>query len=592
MTNLERLSALRERMKTENIDAYIIASADPHISEYLPDRYKNIEWISGFTGSAGTLAITADFAGLWTDSRYFVQATEQLIGKGFELVKLKVQGAAEYAEWLSETLSKGATVAFDGKLASIAIAQQLKETLEPKEIQVRGDLDLIDGIWEDRPDLPKEKAYLLSEDITGKSTVKKIKELQQILQKKGADFHLVSSLDDISWIFNIRGADVKCNPVVLSFALFSKANVKLFIDSEKLNKDSVQELVSSGVSIHPYEAIENAIQNIPANSSVFIDPKRNCFSYYSLIPESCKKIEALNPSTVLKAIKNEVELSHTRETMIKDGAALTRFFFWLEQHLGKEEISEMTVAIKLKEFRSEQAGFVGESFDTIAGYKEHGALPHYKAIPESDTTLETNGLLLIDSGGQYTSGTTDITRVVSLGKITDNERKDYTLVLKAMIEGSTTYFPVGTKGYQIDAITRKPLWDYYRNYGHGTGHGVGFFLNVHEGPQVFNSANIDIAIEANMITSIEPGLYREGRYGIRIENLVASHLDKNSVFGQFMNFETLTLCYIETSLIDKSLLASNHIEWLNNYHSEVYNKVSPLLNEEESAWLKSKTAAI
>jgi len=329
MTNIERLSALRERMKAENIDAYIIASADPHISEYLPDRYKNIEWISGFTGSAGTLAITADFAGLWTDSRYFVQATEQLAGTGFELVKLKVQGAAEYAEWLSETLSKDATVAFDGKLASIAIAQQLKGNLEPKGIKVRGDVDLIDGIWENRPDLPKEEAYLLSEDITGKSTVEKIKEVQEAIQKKGADFHLVSSLDDISWIFNIRGSDVKCNPVVLSFALFSKIDVKLFIDSEKLSKESIEELMNAGVSIHPYNSIEDAIQNIPANSSIFLDPKRNCFSYYALIPTSSTKIEALNPSTVLKAVKNEVELSHTRQTMIKDGAALSRSFFWL-----------------------------------------------------------------------------------------------------------------------------------------------------------------------------------------------------------------------------------------------------------------------
>ena len=592
MTNLERLSALREGMKSENIDAYIIASADPHISEYLPDRYKNIEWISGFTGSAGTLAITKDFAGLWTDSRYFVQATDQLTGTGFELVKLKVQGAAEYAEWLSESLPEGATVAFDGKLASIAMAHQLKDTLEPKGIRVKSDVDLINDIWNNRPGLPKEEAYLLSEEITGKSVAEKIKEVRQILQKKEADFHLISSLDDISWIFNIRGADVKCNPVVLSFAIISKTDVRLFIDAEKLSKESIQELMNAGVSIHSYDSIEGAIKTIPENSSIFIDPKRNCFSYYALIPESCKKIEGLNPSTILKAVKNNVELSLTRETMIKDGAALTRFFFWLEQNLGKERISEMTVAIKLKEFRSEQAGFVGDSFDTIAGYKEHGALPHYKAITESDATLEDKGLLLIDSGGQYTSGTTDITRVISLGKATDEERKDYTLVLKAMIEGSRAYFPVGTKGYQIDAITRKPLWDHFRNYGHGTGHGVGFFLNVHEGPQVFNSANIDIAIEADMITSIEPGLYREGHYGIRIENLVASHLDQSTPFGQFMSFETLTLCFIETSLIDKDLLGSNHIEWLNSYHSEVYSKISPLLNEEESAWLKFKTAAI
>jgi len=592
MTTNEKLSALREGMKNENIDAYIIALADPHISEYLPDHYKNIEWISGFTGSAGTLVITAEFAGLWTDSRYFVQAAEQLKDSGFELVKLKAQGAAEYANWLTVTLSKENTVAFDGKLVPVTIAQQLKLDLEPKGIKIKGDIDLISSLWTDRSDLPNSKAYLLPDKVTGKSTSEKIKEIQQILKKKGASTHLVSSLDDISWIFNIRGADVKCNPVVLSFALFNADKVWLFIDAEKLSDENKKELRDAGVSISPYQDIEKAIKSIPVNSSVYIDPKRNCYSYYTLIPESCKKIEGTNPSTFLKAIKNATELSHTRETMVKDGVALSRFFYWLEKHLGKEKIAETTVALKLKEFRAEQNGFVGESFDTIAGYKEHGALPHYKATQESDSILKTNGLLLIDSGGQYTSGTTDITRVVSLGEPTNDERKDYTLVLKAMIEGCTTHFPKGTRGYQIDAITRKPLWDHFRNYGHGTGHGVGFFLNVHEGPHVFNAANIDIAIETNMITSIEPGLYREGHYGIRIENLVVSQLDENTIFGQFISFETLTVCYIETSLIDKSLLEDYHIDWLNEYHNEVYKKISPNLNEEERTWLRIKTEAI
>ena len=592
MTTNEKLSALREGMKNENIDAYIIALADPHISEYLPDHYKNIEWISGFTGSAGTLVITAEFAGLWTDSRYFVQAAEQLKDSGFELVKLKAQGAAEYANWLTVTLSKENTVAFDGKLVPVTIAQQLKLDLEPKGIKIKGDIDLISSLWTDRSDLPNSKAYLLPDKVTGKSTSEKIKEIQQILKKKGASTHLVSSLDDISWIFNIRGTDVKCNPVVLSFALFNADKVWLFIDAEKLSDENKKELRDAGVSISPYQDIEKAIKSIPVNSSVYIDPKRNCYSYYTLIPESCKKIEGTNPSTFLKAIKNATELSHTRETMVKDGVALSRFFYWLEKHLGKEKIAETTVALKLKEFRAEQNGFVGESFDTIAGYKEHGALPHYKATQESDSILKTNGLLLIDSGGQYTSGTTDITRVVSLGEPTNDERKDYTLVLKAMIEGCTTHFPKGTRGYQIDAITRKPLWDHFRNYGHGTGHGVGFFLNVHEGPHVFNAANIDIAIETNMITSIEPGLYREGHYGIRIENLVVSQLDENTIFGQFISFETLTVCYIETSLIDKSLLEDYHIDWLNEYHNEVYKKISPNLNEEERTWLRIKTEAI
>ncbi len=592
MTNLEKLIALREWMQKENIDAYIITSADPHISEYLPDRYKSIEWTSGFTGSAGTLAITANFAGLWTDSRYFVQAAEQLSETGFELVKLKNQGAAEYAEWLRDALKEGDVVAFDGKLAPIAIAKYLKEILETKGIQVLGDIDLLSIVWTDRPSLPTDQAFLLDEKATGKSTQKKLEEVKALLKKSDADFHLISSLDDISWLFNIRGSDVKCNPVVLSFALLSENKTQLFIDKNKLKKEDQIELAKAAVTIEPYEAIENALLNIPSRSKVYVDPKRNCYAYYKLIPESCQIIEATNPSTVLKAVKNEVELAHSHDTMVKDGVALSRFFYWLENTIGKEKITEITIAKKLLEFRKEQIDFVGESFDTIAGYKAHGALPHYKAIPKSDAELTADGLILIDSGGQYRTGTTDITRVISLGNVTSEQQKDYTLVLKSMIEGSSTYFPQGTKGYQIDAITRKPLWDHLRNYGHGTGHGVGFFLNVHEGPQVFNTAAIDIAIDPNMITSIEPGLYREGHYGIRIENLVISQLDKENYFGQFMSFETLTLCYIDTILVDKAFLEPKHINWLNAYHKTVYDKLSVHLNTEEQEWLKEKTRAI
>ena len=592
MTHSEKLSLLRDSMQSAHIDAYIISLADPHISEYLPDRYKNIEWLSGFTGSAGTLVVTADFAGLWTDSRYFVQAADQLKDTGFELVKLKVQGAAEYADWLAEHLSAGTTVAFDGKLVSIAVAQQVITGLERKAITVKTDADLIDPIWTDRPELPKEQAFLITEAQSGKSTTEKVAEVRAAMQKKGVDFHLVSSLDDISWIFNIRGGDVKCNPVVLSFALFSPDRVELFIDKKKLNEQDLAALEQAGIAISDYDGVTNALERIPAGKNVLIDPKRNCFAHFDKIPKRCVKIQDINPSTHLKAIKNKTELKHTRQTMAKDGAALTRFFYWLEQSVGQEEVNEISLAEKLRTFRAEQDGFVGESFDTIAGYRAHGALPHYKAVPESNAVLEKKGLLLVDSGGQYQTGTTDITRVVSLGEATEQEKTDYTLVLKAMIEGSMCSYPAGTRGYQIDAITRKPLWDYQRNYGHGTGHGVGFFLNVHEGPHVFNSAPIDITIEPGMVTSIEPGLYREGEYGIRIENLVASHWTDQTFFGQFMNFETLTLCYIETSLIHQELLDQRHIDWLNAYHQKVYEQVSPLLNAEENQWLARKTQAI
>lgn len=592
MTPFDRLALLRERMKEQNIDAYIIASADPHMSEYLPDRYKNMEWLSGFTGSAGTLAITASFAGLWTDSRYFVQAGEQLAGTGFELVKLKNQGAPEYIDWLAKHLREEMTVGFDGRLMSVAVAKEAIKTLSAKNINVNSDIDLIDDIWENRPSLPAESAYVLDEKTTGKSIVEKISEIRNSLKEKGATAHLVSSLDDISWIFNLRGSDVKCNPVVLSFAIIEQEDVQLFIDRNKLSIEDIDKLHEANVSIQEYDAIEPAITSLPSDGTVFIDPRRNCFTYYSLIPETCTKIEDINPSTFSKAVKNEVELKHTRTTMIKDGVALTKFFYWLENNIQKEEITEITIAEKLKEFRAQQQGFVGESFDTIAGYRSHGALPHYKVTEDSKSTLKTEGLLLIDSGGQYTTGTTDITRVISLGKATADEKRDYTLVLKALIEGSTVHFPSGTKGYQIDAITRKPLWDHFKNYGHGTGHGVGFFLNVHEGPHVFNTANIDIAVLPNMITSIEPGLYVEGQYGIRIENLVASHVDTTSYFGEFQSFETLTLCYIDTSLLLTDLLDTKHRQWLNEYHALVFEKLASFLNSDERAWLENKTMTI
>jgi len=592
MTYSEKLLALRKLMLTKQIDAYIIPSSDPHISEYLPDRYKAIAFLSGFTGSAGTLVVTQHFAGLWTDSRYFVQANEQLEGSGFELVKLKAQGTPEYILWLAEQLKSGDTVAFDGKLASVYIAQQVVAQLQPFKINIDGAVDLLDPIWENRPDLPTAKAFLLDEEISGASTEKKLNAVRQQLANANAQYHLISSLDDIAWLFNIRGSDVKCNPVVLSFVLLSSKDAQLFIDQSKLSATDTQRLSQQGVTLYDYHDLANHLAALPTDGTILIDPKKTCYTVYTQIPRYDRILEGLNPSTKLKAIKNKVEAEHTRQTMVKDGVALTKFFKWLEENVGRGDLSEISIGERLLAFRQEQEGFMNESFDTIAGYRAHGALPHYKATETSNALLKSEGLLLIDSGGQYQTGTTDITRVISLGELTDSEKVDYTLVLKAMIEGCTTIFPVGSKGYQIDAITRKPLWERLRNYGHGTGHGVGFFLNVHEGPQVFNTANIDIAIEEGMITSIEPGLYREGRYGIRIENLVLSIADQESAFGQFMSFETLTLCYIDTHLVDKGLLDQKHIEWLNQYNNMVFERLSPHLNEEERTWLAEKTKII
>ncbi|SFJ17086.1 aminopeptidase P family protein [Myroides guanonis] len=592
MTHIEKLSAIRALMKEQGIDAYIIPSSDPHISEYLPEHYKCISWTSGFTGSAGTLVITLDFAGLWTDSRYFVQGPEQLKGSGFELVKLKVQHAAEYVNWISEKFNNGATVAFDGNLASLAVAHAIKSTLEPLNFTINGHVDLLASIWKGRPELPKTTAYTLPISTTGQSTQSKLDAVRSELKEKRVTAHLISSLDDLAWVLNIRGTDVPCNPVTLGFLYIATDKTVLFIDPSKLESKTVEELNGFGIEIQDYTDVRKTLKSLTASDRILIDPKRTCFAIYDSIPNEVEIVEAMNPSTLLKAIKNDVELQHERQAMINDGVAMTKFFKWVEENVASGTLSEMSIADHLRGLRAEQPGFKDISFDTIAGYKDHGALPHYKAEEKSNYTLKPEGLLLVDSGGQYETGTTDITRVITLGTPTAEEKEDYTIVLKGTIEGSMAIYTKGTRGYQIDAITRRPIWATLRNYGHGTGHGVGFFLNVHEGPHVINPSNVDIALQTGMISSIEPGLYREGKYGIRIENLVVSKDLSSNQFGDFMEFETITICYIATDLVEKSLLEKTHIDWLNNYNQWVYDSLEAKLSAEEASWLKEKTKAI
>lgn len=592
MTHIEKLNALRAQMREQGIDAYVIPSSDPHISEYLPEHYKCISWTSGFTGSAGTLMITQHFAGLWTDSRYFVQAKEQLEGSGFELVKLKVQHAAEYVTWLAEKFEHGGTVAFDGNLASLAVAHAIKHTLEPLGFTVNGHADLLGPIWNSRPALPVTPAYTLPTSTTGQATNLKLEAIRTEMKKKRASAHLISTLDDLAWALNLRGTDVPCNPVTLGFLYLNLTETTLFINMDKLDEATQSELKAFGIQIEDYAAVHQKLKSLTASDRILIDPKRTCFKIYDTIPNAVEIIEVINPSTLLKAIKNEVELGHERQAMKHDGVALTKFFKWLEEVVPNGDQSEMSISEQLQKFRAEQPGFKDISFDTIAGYKDHGALPHYKAEPHSNYTLNTTGLLLVDSGGQYETGTTDVTRVVCLGTPTAEEKEDYTIVLKGTIEGSMAIYTRGTRGYQIDAITRRPIWATLRNYGHGTGHGVGFFLNVHEGPHVLNPSNVDIALETGMISSIEPGLYRTGKHGIRIENLVVSKDLASNEFGDFMEFETLTLCYIDTDLVEKSLLDAVHINWLNHYNQWVYDSLAPLLTADEQTWLQHKTKAL
>ncbi|RZK48696.1 MAG: aminopeptidase P family protein [Pedobacter sp.] len=591
MTYTEKLQAIRTQMQVDGVDAYIIPSADPHMSEYLPNYYKCISFTTGFRGSVSTVVITADFAGLWADSRYFEQAEAQLAGSGFELVKLKAQGMPEYIQWLAEKLPTNAKVAFDFNMVSVALLEVLEANLAFNKISFLNK-DYISPIWPDRPALPQEKAFLLESASTGVTTSMKLTEIRNKMKKLRVDFHLISSLDDIAWLFNIRGKDVNYNPVVLSFALITDTEATLYQHAGKLNSEEIEELKSNGIQVKDYLQVEIDLTQIPAGKSILIDPKRNCIALYNLIPSTVAIIKETNPSTFLKAIKNEIEIANTREVMIKDGLAITKFLKWIKDNIGKFPITEISAAAQLRQFRAEQNGFIGDSFNTIAAYKAHGALPHYASTTESNVEIQAEGLFLVDSGGQYYYGTTDITRVIPMGNNTEEEAIDYTLVLKAMIEGCRMSFPKGTCGYQIDAITRRPLWEHKRNYGHGTGHGVGYYLNVHEGPQIFNPSATPIPIELGTITSIEPGLYRPNKHGIRIENLVLTVRDTENEFNEFYQFEALTLAPIDTSLVKKDLLDEQQINWLNEYHRIVFEKLNPFLSESEKEFLFEMTKAL
>ncbi|TCD18974.1 aminopeptidase P family protein [Pedobacter psychrodurus] len=591
MIFVEKLQALRQLMVAKKVDAYIITAADPHISEYLPAHYKAIPFACGFTGSAGTLVITQNFAGLWTDSRYFTQAETQLSGTGYELVKLKVPHTSEYINWLLEVLPKGAKVGFNHQLITVALALEMQNSLTQREIEII-DVDFISTIWTDRVGLPQANAFLIGEEAAGLTISAKINQVRDALKLNGADYHFISSLDDIAWLFNLRGKDVDYNPVVLSFALIAPADVKLFINTQKLLQTDINILNQQGITLHPYYKVTEALKNLPKDAQVFIDPKRTCFGLYQCLPPNTKIISGINPSTHLKSLKNNTEINHIGKAMLNDGVALTKFFKWMEDHLGKERITEWSAAEKLATFRAEQTSFVGLSFNTIAGYNANGALPHYSVTAESNQEILADGLFLVDSGGQYLYGTTDITRVMPIGNCSSSQADDYTLVLKGLIEGSKLIFPEGTKGYQIDSICRKPLWEHAINFGHGTGHGIGFFLNVHEGPQNISPANVDIAFKPGMVTSIEPGIYRPGKHGVRIENLVLCIPQGNSEFGDFLTFETLTLCFIDTTIINKALLAPDQIAWLNRYNQMVFEKLQPILSDEEAEWLKVKCQPI
>ena len=593
----QRIENIRDLMKEKNIYAYIVPSSDYHQSEYVGDYFKSREFMSGFTGSAGTLIISMDEAGLWTDGRYFIQAENELKDSGIKLFKMGEEGVPTIEEYLLEKLPKNSTLGFDGRVMSVKEGQSLANKLAFKGINIEYKYDLVNDIWEDRCSLPTEKAFLLGTEYSGESFSDKLSRIRAVMKEKKATTHILASLDDIAWLFNIRGRDVKSNPVVLSYAVISIDSVYLFIDKNKIGEDIRAELSKENVQIKGYEEVYEFIKNIDENEVVLIDTSKVNYAIYNNIPSNVQKIEERNPSILFKSIKNEIELKNIRNSHIKDGVAFTKFMYWLKNNIGKIEITEISATQKLEEFRREQDKFIEPSFSTIAAYKDHAAMMHYSATEESNYKLEPRDLFLVDSGGQYFDGTTDITRTIALGPIPENVRKDFTNVVRGMIRLSKAKFLYGCRGYNLDILARGPLWEEGIDYKCGTGHGIGFVLNVHEGPNGFRwkvREDIDDSciLEEGMVTTNEPGVYVENSHGIRIENEIVIRKAEKNEYGQFMDFEVITFAPIDLDAIDESLILKDEKVYLNNYHKQVYDKISPYLNEEEKQWLKTYTREI
>lgn len=582
-------------MKDGNIDIYIIPSTDPHLGEYIPDHWRIIAWLTGFTGSAATVIITDSFAGLWTDFRYFIQAENQLTGTGFVLMKPLLPENKDFIEWLVDNFNTGGKIAFDGRTLSIVSMRKIEKALEGRNVLFDIDCDLISGLWTDRPSMPLSVVFDHSVVFCGKERSLKIAEVREQMRKQNVNYHLLTSIDDIMWLLNVRGNDVKYSPLLTSFVIVGQEQILLFTDENKIPVKLASAFDKLDIVILPYEETAGMLSALPAGATILITPGTTSAALFNAIPQRMKIKEDVSIPARLKAVKNKTEIENIEKVMVKDGVALTRFFYRVEQNSGSVIMSELSLAEKLNELRSVQENYLGPSFSPVVAYNEHGALPHYSATPETDYAVGPAGILLVDSGGQYLDGTTDITRTVAIGRPSAQQKKDFTLVLKGTINLALAKFPAGTKGYQLDILARKALWEHGLNYGHGTGHGVGFCLNVHEGPQNISpgtGTDSKTILEPGMLTSDEPAIYREGEYGIRIENLVLCFEDEETEFGQFLKFETLSLCYIDKSLIDILLLDQKEIDWLNSYHAEVYEKISPHLNSEENKWLKVKTDAL
>ena len=587
----ERIARLREELRREHLSAFIFPTSDPHNSEYTAEHWKGREWISGFNGSAGTAVVTLDKAALWTDSRYFIAAEEQLQGTEFQLMKLKVEGTPSIAEWLGRELKDTAdkAVGIDGMVNSANSIKELISDLRTQGgITLRTNFDPLERIWLERPAIPENPVVIHPLEYAGEPIREKLARIRKALREKHADGMLMAALDDIAWTLNLRGSDVHCSPVFVSYLLISTTEVTLYINKVKLTPEVMSYLQAEGVGVKPYDQVKQGLKGY-FEYNILLDGNEVNYTLYKAVEREI--VDPSSPVPLMKAVKNEREIAGFRSAMLKDGIAMVKFLKWLKPAVEAGGQTEMSVERKLTALRAEQPLFRGLSFDTIVGYEEHGAIVHYEAIPETDATLHPKGLLLIDSGTQYQDGTTDVTRTIALGPLTEEQKRVYTLVLKGHIDLQLLHFPDGASGTQLDAIARRPLWQAGMNFLHGTGHGVGCYLNCHEGPHQIRMEWIPTRLQAGMTVTDEPGVYLGGRFGVRIENTLLVVPAEETECGRFLGFETLTLCPIETSPIIKELMTPEEIQWLNDYHTMVYERLSPYLNEDEKAWLRKATAS-
>ncbi|WP_346847414.1 aminopeptidase P family protein [Clostridium sp. UBA3061] len=585
-----RIESLRSLMKERSIDAFIIPSSDNHGSEYVSDYFRVRQWISGFTGSAGTVVITEKEAHLWVDGRYFLQGEQQIQGTEYILERMGEPGVKTYTQWICDNVKSGDTVSFNGKVFTVSQLHDLEEAFEEKGIKTKPEEDIFDIIWKDRPTMPNNKIFIHEDSYAGKTVEEKLTLVKEEMKNINVNNLLLASLDDIAWLLNLRGGDVECNPVFLSYFLISDDKYILYVDKEKLNEKIINLLSSKSISIKDYNDIVSDLKLIKGN--ITFDPSKTNVWLKESINKEVNTIEKRNITTDLKARKNSVELKNIENAHIKDGIAMVKFIKWVKENVNNEEITEISAAEKLKKLRAEGEEFIDISFDTIAGYGPHGAIIHYKASEESSLKLQPKGLFLVDSGAQYLDGTTDITRTIALGELTEEEKEDYTLVLKGHLNLSTAIFLEGTPGCSLDVLARRALWSKGLDFKHGTGHGVGYLLNVHEGPQGIRRELNPIALEEGMIVSNEPGVYKADKHGVRIENLIAVQEKEKNDFGKFMCFKDLTLCPYELDAINISLLNEDEKSWLNDYHKKVLEKLSPYLLEDEVLWLRNATKEI